>query len=152
MRETDRLHIRALVPGDYENWQQAYSMLKPAKNKWDESPWKLSELTKLKFCLLLATHKKLRASDDSYWYGIFRNDDGVLLGMISLMDISRNNFQNAYIGYRIFNNYWGQGYATEACRATLDVGFKELKLHRIEAGIEPANKVSIKVAKAIGLR
>jgi ribosomal-protein-alanine N-acetyltransferase len=152
MRITKRLIIRPLEFSDYENWRQAYSMLLPAKNPWDESPWKDSELTKPKFRQLLSRQQKLRKQDKFYSYNIFRKDDGVLLGTVYLMDVSRAVFQNAYLGYRIFNNYWGEGYASEACRAILDVGFKDLKLHRIEAGIQPGNKASIRVVKAIGLR
>lgn len=152
MRFTKRLIIRPLDRDDYENWRQAYSILNPARNEWDESAWKDSELTKEKFKKTLSQQQMLRQQDRFYCYGIFRKDDGVLIGHVDLMDISRMMFQNAFLGYRIFNNYWGQGYASEACRAVLDVAFKDLKLHRVEAGIAPLNKASIRVAKAIGLR
>jgi len=152
MRKTKRLIIRPLVAHDYENWRQAYAILKPAQNAWDESPWRDSELTSMKFKALLKKQNDLRKQDKFYCFGVFRKDDGVLLGHVDLMDVSRMMFQNAFLGYRIFNNYWGQGYASEACRAVIDIAFKDLKLHRIEAGIEPHNKISIRVAKAIGLR
>jgi ribosomal-protein-alanine N-acetyltransferase len=152
MRITSRLIVRPIELSDHENWQQAYGMLKPARNLWDESPWKDSELTKVKFRQLVSLQKRLRKKDQFYGFGIFRKDDGVLLGFVDLMEISRQRFQNAFLGYRIFNNYWGEGYASEACRAALDIAFKDLKLHRVEAGIEPGNKLSIRVAKSIGLR
>lgn len=124
----------------------------PARNEWDESPWADSELTLKKFKELLKNQKDLSHKDQFYEMGIFRKDDGVFIGVVSLMDVSRKIFQNAYLGYKIFNIYWGQGYASEACRGMLEIGFKDLGLHRIEAGIGPSNKLSIRVAKAIGLR
>ncbi|MGZ3804971.1 MAG: GNAT family N-acetyltransferase [Pseudobdellovibrionaceae bacterium] len=152
MRKTKRLILRPLSLHDYENWRQAYSMLHPAKNEWDEGPWKESELTLLKFKKLLKNLEDLKNKDQLYEFAIFRKDDGVFIGQVGLMNISRMIFQNAYLGYRIFNNYWGEGYASEACRAAIEIAFKDLKLHRIEAGIEPHNKLSLRVAKAVGLR
>lgn len=151
-KKTKRLIIRPLDESDYENWAQAHSCLRPAQNEWDESNWADAELTKKKFKELLKREKAQRLADQFYWFGIFRKDDGVLLGTVSLMDISRGIFQNAYLGYRIFNIYWGQGYAQEACKAAMSLAFKNLKLHRVEAGISPDNKKSIRTARALGLR
>ncbi|MFM6928873.1 MAG: GNAT family N-acetyltransferase [Bdellovibrio sp.] len=151
-KKTSRLIIRPLELYDYENWAQAYSVLRPPQNEWDETNWVDSELTPQKFKALLKEEQQLRLQDKTYRFGIFRKDDGMLLGTVALMDISRGIFQNAYLGYRIFNIYWGEGYATEACEAAIEMAFKKLKLHRVEAGIAPTNKASIKVAKKLGLK
>lgn len=151
MKKTKRLILRPLALHDYENWRQAHSMEHPPQNAWDEGPWKDSELTKAKYKAHLQK-LKARLKTGTYDFGIFRQDDGLLIGRVLLMDVSRGIFQNAYLGYHIFNKYWGEGYASEACRGALDIAFQELKLHRVEAGIAPGNKPSIRVAKAIGLR
>lgn len=151
-KKSSRLIVRPFEKTDYENWVQAYSCLRPAQNEWDETNWAESQLTKQKFSEMLKNEKKQRLADRLYNYGIFRKDDGVLLGSVSLMDVSRGVFNNAYLGYRIFNIYWGQGYAQEACRATLDIAFKNLKLHRVEAGISPRNKKSIRTARGLDMR
>ena len=151
-KKTDRLIIRYLEPHDYENWMQAHSCMRAPQNEWDETNWVDSELTPKKFKELLKKQAHLRAQDKFYELGIFRKDDGLLIGTVDLMDLSRGVFQNAYLGYRIYNNHWGQGYATEACKAALILAFRDLKLHRVEAGIGPKNRRSIRVAKAIGLR
>lgn len=137
---------------DYENWRQAYSSLRPPQNEWDEGPWRESELTLGKYKGHLKDRVRQGREDKWYEFGIFRKDDGVLLGFLQFMDVSRMIFQNAYLGYRIFNNYWGHGYASEACRGALEIAFKDLKLHRLEAAIAPHNRASIRVAKAAGLR
>lgn len=151
-KNTKRLIIRPLEPYDFENWAQAHSNLRPPQNEWDETNWDESELTKAKFRKLLQTEKKNRAKDHFYDFGIFRKEDGVLIGKVCLMDISRGVFQNAYVGYRIFNIYWGHGYAQEATKAAVQLAFKNLNLHRVEAGIAPKNKRSIKTAKALGFQ
>lgn len=151
-KKTNRLIIRPLQEIDYENWVQAYSLQKPPQNEWDETNWDESELTYKKFKALLKVQKEQRHKDHYYEFGVFLKNDGTLIGLVSLMDISRGVFQNAYLGYRIFNTYWGNGFAQEASRAAIEIAFKKLKLHRIEAGISPDNKKSIKTAKALGLR
>ena len=55
------------------------------------------------------------------------------------------------LGYHIQNQFFGQGYATEAAKLGLIIGFKELNFHRIEAGVELSNKASQKVARRAGL-
>ena len=37
-------------------------------------------------------------------------------------------------------------------RATIEIGFQDLELHRVEAGIAPKNKSSLKLAKDLGMR
>lgn len=152
VKKTPRLILRPLEIIDYENWVQAYSSMQAPQNEWDETNWADSELSLKKFKDLLKSEKELRHKDHTFAFGIFLKDDGTLIGQVSLMDISRAVFQNAYLGYRIFNNYWGYGFAQEASRGCLEIAFKKLKLHRVEAGISPKNKKSLKVAKALKMR
>lgn len=151
-RRTKRLVLRPLEPFDHENWVQAYSTMAAPQNEWDETNWDERELGKIQFRELLQSQLSDRRRDHNYVWGVFRKDDGLLIGEVALMDVSRGVFQNAYLGYRIFNQYWGEGYATEACEAVLLLAFKKLKLHRVEAGIAPENKRSLRVAKRLGLR
>ena len=41
---------------------------------------------------------------------------------------------------------------SQAVKAIIEIGFEDLKLHRIEAGIEPNNKRSLKLARSLGMR
>ena len=132
MRKTKRLIVRPLELHDYENWRQAHSMHRPPQNEWDETAWKDSELTLAKYKRYLRQMAERRRLDKHYSFGVFRRDDGILLGHVVFMDVSRNIFQNAYLGYGIFNNYWGQGYASEACRAGIEIGFKDLRLQGVK--------------------
>lgn len=44
------------------------------------------------------------------------------------------------------------GYAKEAARAAVEIAFRVLCLHRLECGIDPKNKASLKVASGIGMK
>lgn len=68
------------------------------------------------------------------------------------MDVSRHILQNACIGYWIMNQHWGRGYGKTSLQLLLEIGFKELNLHRLEAWIQTENKPSIALAKSAGLQ
>lgn len=58
----------------------------------------------------------------------------------------------ADIGFELDPAYWGHGYATEAARELLALGFDELKLHRIWASCLAENIASAHVLQKIGMR
>jgi RimJ/RimL family protein N-acetyltransferase len=49
-------------------------------------------------------------------------------------------------------DFGGHGYATEAARALLRLGFDELGLHRIVARLDERNESSAKLARRLGMR
>ncbi|HEY3038402.1 MAG TPA: GNAT family protein [Pyrinomonadaceae bacterium] len=76
--------------------------------------------------------------------------NGTIIGSISLSQIFRGGFQNAYLGYYVGTQYARQGYMTEALNLVLKYAFKHLKLHRLEANIQPGNRASIALVKRAG--
>jgi RimJ/RimL family protein N-acetyltransferase len=56
-----------------------------------------------------------------------------------------------WIGYILSREHWGQGYATEAARALLRLGFDRFGLHRIWATCDPRNTASARVLEKIGM-
>jgi len=60
--------------------------------------------------------------------------------------------READIGYELDDHYWGNGYATEAARALLDFGFRELRLHRIWAQCIAENVASARVMERLGMK
>lgn len=88
--------------------------------------------------------------DASEFFVICRNEDEKIVGAVNLSQIFRKAFQNAYLGYSLGVNYTGKGFMTEAINLILKFAFKDLKLHRIEANIQPHNPASIEVVKRCG--
>lgn len=61
--------------------------------------------------------------------------------------------QNEYdIGFRLYRKYWGQGYATEASIACIELGFKQFGFKEIVGRVMKQNIASIKVLKKSGLQ
>ncbi len=81
---------------------------------------------------------------------ICRAQDEAIVGMINLSQIFRGVFQNAYLGYGLGVKFTGQGLMTEAVELILRFAFKDLKLHRIEANVQPNNTSSIAVLRKTG--
>ena len=59
--------------------------------------------------------------------------------------------REAEIGYELAPAYWGLGYATEAARAMLAYGFRELGLQRIWAWCNAENRASSRVLEKLGM-
>ncbi len=78
-------------------------------------------------------------------------NNGSVVGMIELSQLSATD-RRAELGYWIAPGHRGQGYSTEAARAMCDVGFRTLRLHRIEARAYARNSAAIRVLEKAGLR
>ncbi len=150
-KRTKRLVLRPMRATDYVVWRTACLTRPAPKNEWDRPPRTEREVTRAEFRKILRGQSERRRGDSFYELSIFLHD-GRLIGAVSFMDVKRGVSQDAFIGYGIFNPYWGRGYAREALRAAFEIGFRKLGLHRIEAGIEPRNRRSIALARAVGMR
>ena len=93
--------------------------------------------------------KRCRAADSICLF-LCRKEDRAIVGSINLSQIFRGAFQSAYLGYYIGAAYANQRLMTEGIQLTLHYAFNVLKLHRLEANIQPENKASIALVKRCG--
>jgi ribosomal-protein-alanine N-acetyltransferase len=56
------------------------------------------------------------------------------------------------LGFYIARAYWGRGFATEAARAFVEYGFRELKVPRIISSVEVGNAASSRVLVKLGFK
>jgi ribosomal-protein-alanine N-acetyltransferase len=85
-------------------------------------------------------------------FAIRRRDDGALVGIVTISNVVMGAFRSAYTGYYAFAPHAGHGYLREGLQAAVDHAFRTMKLHRLEANIQPGNRASIALAKACGFR
>lgn len=76
---------------------------------------------------------------------------GIVIGDVVLMWRSREQ-ATGEIGYVFHPDYSGQGFATEAVRALLDIAFGTYGLHRVTARIDARNLASLRLAERVGMR
>jgi ribosomal-protein-alanine N-acetyltransferase len=81
-----------------------------------------------------------------------RREDDRIVGAFMLMEIIRGQFQGAYLGYYAAAGFARRGYMTEALRLVLRHAFTALRLHRVEANIQPANARSLALVRRCGFR
>jgi ribosomal-protein-alanine N-acetyltransferase len=78
--------------------------------------------------------------------------DDAIVGVFVVSQIVRGMFQSAYLGYYAEQPYSGQGYMTEGMRLVLRHIFTDMRLHRVEANVQPENVASIALVKRSGFR
>jgi [ribosomal protein S5]-alanine N-acetyltransferase len=83
---------------------------------------------------------------------VCRAEGGEIIGFFNLSQIVRRGLQSAYLGYAVGKSYAGQGYMREGLDLVLRYAFSSLRLHRIEANIQPGNTASIALARGAGFR
>jgi [ribosomal protein S5]-alanine N-acetyltransferase len=81
-----------------------------------------------------------------------RRSDHAILGFFNLSQIARGLLQSAYLGYAVGKPYAGQGYMRDGIGLVLRHAFTDLRLHRVEANIQPGNRASIALAQGAGFR
>jgi ribosomal-protein-alanine N-acetyltransferase len=150
--KTKRLVLKPITEKDYDVWLDAYTNRMPAQNKWDSGPLPKAKCSKRAFKKIVRKLEQLAKSDDYYRYYIFERKTGNIVGQIDFDVFVRSTHQFANFGYQIFNHHWGKGYGQEASLMGLKIGFRQLKLNRLEAAINLDNRKSIQLAKAIGMR
>jgi [ribosomal protein S5]-alanine N-acetyltransferase len=75
-----------------------------------------------------------------------------LVGVVNVSEIVRGSFQSAYLGYYAFEPLAGQGLMQEGLSQVITRAFRKMKLHRLEANIQPSNTRSIRLVRRLGFR
>jgi ribosomal-protein-alanine N-acetyltransferase len=73
---------------------------------------------------------------------VCRRDDDSLVGVYNVSQISRGFFESAYLGYYAFAPNAGAGLMADGLQLVLRHSFRKLRLHRLEANIQPDNERS----------
>lgn len=81
---------------------------------------------------------------------VCRRHDDALVGVFNISEIVRGHFKSGYLGYYAFEPHAGTGYMAEGLELVLRVAFKELKLHRLEANVQPVNARSLAFVRRAG--
>lgn len=81
---------------------------------------------------------------------VCRRDTHEMVGVINVTNIVRGVFQSGYLGYYAFVGHEHQGLMREGLRGVVSEAFKKLKVHRLEANIQPGNTASLGLVAACG--
>ncbi|WP_443937625.1 GNAT family N-acetyltransferase [Pedobacter sp. MW01-1-1] len=82
-----------------------------------------------------------RESENLAWVMSLKEEPQKMIGSIGFWRLDLANYR-AEVGYQLHPDYWRKGYISEALKATIQFGFESMKLHSIQANINPNNDAS----------
>src|SRR5579875_4139557 len=145
---TPRLLLRPFAEGDLDALYAIQSRPDVARYLYWEprSRREVSEVLAAR-----ARRRTLEAEGDTLVLAIERRDSGILIGDVNLRWLSAAHKQGE-IGFVLHPAHHGQGYAGEAAREMLRLGFEGLDLHRIVGRCDARNDASARLMKRLGMR
>jgi RimJ/RimL family protein N-acetyltransferase len=156
--QTDRLVLRAPVPGDAETLAPMYADPEVMRYVGDGRTLTRAE-----------TERSVRRMIERWeadGFGLFttvRKEDGAVIGRVGLLVWNTDTWEpttraqgaevptEVEVGYTLGRDFWGCGYATEAAGAVRDYALGRLGAERLIALIIHGNTASENVARKLGL-
>ena len=143
MKLVTRLSLRYLKPNDEKVFLSNIRRSRDLHRAWVQVPTSVQAFQRYV--------KEMNTREDQA-YVVIRSDTQEMVGMVELQDIFRGDFQNAYLIYYGFAGQLQQGFMKAAVQQVVAKAFGRLKLHRLEANVQPDNTASIALLKACGFQ
>ena len=142
--ETERLLLRRVVPTDVK---EIFALRSNSETmKYIPRPLLKTDEDALEHVAMIDS--KIDTNEGINW-AITLKDNPKLIGIIGHYRIKPEYFR-AEIGYMLLPEYHGKGIISEAVKEAIRYGFQVMKLHSIEAVIDPENQASAKVLEKNG--
>lgn len=141
---TERIVLRKIVPGDAAALFKLRTDERVLKHLMREGPGSIGEV--LKF--IESGDSELQAQTAIFWAMELKEQPG-LFGNIGFRNIRKEHYR-AEVGYSMLPAYFGKGLMQEALQKVLEYGFEAMKLHSVEANIDPENDPSRKLLERNG--
>jgi ribosomal-protein-alanine N-acetyltransferase len=145
------LFMRMPSLGDYPAWARLRAESRAFLTPW-EPTWPADDLTRTAFRRRIRRYHAEVREDRAYPFFIFRQSDYVLLGGITLSNVTRGMTQTATIGYWMGERFANRGHMSAAVSALSPFAFTALRLHRLEAACLPHNRASMRLLEKVGFR
>lgn len=147
----DGVLLRAPQMSDYTAWAELRESSRRFLTPW-EPTWPADDLTRPAFRQRIRRYAEDIRTDQAYPFFVFRQDDNVLVGGLTLANIRRGVAQAGSLGYWTGASYARRGYMSAAVRALIPAAFDMLRLHRLEAACIPTNLASVRLLEKVGFR
>jgi ribosomal-protein-alanine N-acetyltransferase len=145
------VYMRPPNLADYSTWAELRAESRAFLTPW-EPTWPADDLTRSAFRRRIRRYQDEIRDDHAYPFFIFRQADQILLGGITLSNVTRGMTQTATLGYWMGERYANRGYMTRAVRALAPFAFGALRLHRLEAACLPHNVASMQLLEKLGFK
>lgn len=138
---TARVRITPLVAADSAAFLRA-----AGASRRLHTPWVSPPVTR---AALLARLKQLKPPHN-HVFAARRLDTDELVGYLDLTNIVFGLFRSGYVSYYAFAGHERQGLMKDALSLLIRHAFRDLRLHRLEANIQPGNLASIALVRCCG--
>lgn len=139
-----RIRLRRLGEGDIGALFEVFSHPQVMRY-WSRPPYESEDDARI----LLESIERGAHDGRLLQWGIARLQDDRVIGTCTLAGICHENGR-AEVGFALGRPHWGQRYANEALTVALDHAFGTLRLHRIEADVDPRNTPSLRTLERLG--
>ncbi|MDF2453696.1 MAG: acetyltransferase, ribosomal protein N-acetylase [Bacteroidota bacterium] len=136
--ETKRLILRRIVLDDLDSYFALRTNVNAMKHICQVLPTRDETQTKI-----LRINEMISMNDGMAWAICLKPSD-TMIGTASFHKVIKEHYR-AEIGYMLHPDFWKQGIISEALETVIHYGFYSMRLHSIEAHIDPANLASEKV-------
>jgi ribosomal-protein-alanine N-acetyltransferase len=136
---TERLALRRMHDSDLDELLYLRSHL----NIMKYIPRPLAATREDAYRIMKKVNDLILANEAITWGMVLKNEAG-LIGTIGYVRMAKEHFR-AEIGYLLHDGYQGKGLMQEALTAVINYGFGVMKLHSVEAVVDPQNAASIKL-------
>jgi RimJ/RimL family protein N-acetyltransferase len=145
---TERLELRPFAAGDFDAMLAMQSDVGVVRYLY----WEPRTADEVRETLARKSgFTALRAPGDNLSFAVVLEATGEVVGDCGLQ-WHDNEHRQGEIGFIVHPDHQGRGYATEAARAVLRVGFEEARLHRVIGRTEARNTASARVLERLGMR
>ena len=146
--ETDRLRLRPFEPGDLDDLHAVQALPEVTRYLYREV---LSYEESRELLETRISRPSIEAEGDKLNLAIVTKDGGCFVGDVTLVWLSEVHKQGE-IGFVLHPDHHGRGYAREAAKAMLGLGFEGLGLHRIIGRCDARNAPSAALMERLGMR
>lgn len=141
--ETERLLLRPFTRDDFDLLHSRHQDPQVVQYLLYSEPW--TRETQETWLAELLGHYE---ADAMGHVALIRKSDGVLVGRSGLSSWLIEG--EVELGYTLWREFWGMGYATEGSQRWRDYAYEELQLPRLISLIQKENAGSMKVAQRNG--
>lgn len=138
--------LRPPQMSDYGPWAELRALSRAHLVPW-EPAWPRDDLSRSAFRRRVKHYQREARDDLGYAFLLFEAASDRLMGGLTLSNVRRGVTQSAMLGYWLGAPFVGKGHMTAAVRAVLPHAFEQLRLHRVEAAVQPANDRSAAVLR-----
>lgn len=160
LRNSNTIEAGMTVPGagvflripqmaDFESWAELRAASRDFLTPW-EPTWPVDDLTRSAFRRRVKRYQRDVRDDCAYPFFLYRSNDNMLLGGLTLSNVRRGVTQSCSLGYWIGQPHAGKGLMAAGVRAVAPFVFGTLRLHRLEAACIPTNLPSIRLLQRVG--